>query len=169
MKLFKAVLVLALVSAAAVLIPLRRAQRAFASHAAVPAYAAAPRPSLRRRPGTARSVAKPRVSSEQSAVVESASLRGRATVRTPRRQEKLASAEHRRGDHDTGQRALSLKGQSSAGAATATSEVGDCLVDPPGATRPSHQSHLLSPVSQLAAASQADGDTPVPPPRTAAL
>ena len=168
MKLFKAVLVLALVSAAAVLIPLRRAQRAFASHAAVPAYAAAPRPSLRRRPGAARSVAKPRVSSEQSAVVESASLRGRATVRTPRRQEKLASAEHRRGDHDTGQRAPSLKGQVSAGA-TATSEVGDCLVDPPGATRPSHQSHLLSPVSQLAAASQADCDTPVPPPRTAAL
>ena len=165
MKVVKALLILALIIAAAVLIPLRRAQRAFASRTAVPAYAVAPRASLRRRPGHADRVAKPRVREEKATVIECA-VRGRGTVRPPRRQDRSAATEHRRGASETVRQAPSLKDHART---VGGDDVAPWFVGPAPATRPPQPCLSASPVRTLAVASQADADTPVPPPRTSAL
>ena len=90
-------LVLALVFAAAVIVPLRRAQRAFPSRSDVAAVVSAPRPSLRRRPSAARVITR-RIQESQSQSIVSASVDGKSKQErvspAVKRARRVVAAEH---------------------------------------------------------------------------
>ena len=142
MTVLKATVVLLLVSAAAVIIPLRRAQRAFAAISGHSGYSAAHRPVLRRRTNGPR-----------------ANLRSAAQDAPT-----TASAEASRNDHP---HPTAPKRVVSAAPGTDTQTIhADCALLGRAQQLPQPErltAHVASP--QLVVTAQAVGDTPVPPPK----
>jgi hypothetical protein len=166
MKLSRSLIVLALVTAAAVLIPLRRARAAFAPCAAVAGTTPAPRGSMRRRPSRPSPV--PRVQPPAHRQDVSVST----TTATPR-----VGKARRRGVTDAPARDAARQAAAHCGLSVTKApghdapggDAGDCVVD--AAPRPSRQDQVSSrvPTSRAAAATQAVADVPKPPPKQAAL
>jgi hypothetical protein len=166
MKLSRFVIVLALVTAAAVLIPLRRARAAFAPCEAAHRTTPPPRGSMRRRP-TRPAPPTVQVPSQRQDVSAS------TTTSAPRvgkaRRRCVTSAATAR---DATRHAATPSGQSltkASGHVAPGGDAGDCVVD--AAPLHSRQDQVSSPIPAptATAVTQAVSDVPKPPPKQASL
>ena len=159
MTVLKATLVLLLVTAAAVIGPYRRAQRAFAATSPQPAFAAASRGAIRRR------VSRPaigRAPTRGSKVQYASAQTSVAARRGGRRTRAVATLVHasRTGTvQEASRQSTSVASQNSSG------HIGPALPDRP--ERFFHAQHFqaASPTPPLAAATQVVRDIPKPPPK----
>jgi hypothetical protein len=162
MTLLKAIVCLALIFAAVVLFPLRRAQQAFAPRGAGATVASAPRPKFRRRPGRALAAIR-----RHHAVVAS-EFATAVKVKAPRRRRTASTVSHVR-SAQLSRHAMKPSSPGHAPAAHAA-DSGATHFDfaPPGrAVRPPEPECARTPVANppLSVTPQAVGDIPVPPPK----
>ena len=171
MNLSRSLIVLALVTAAAVLIPLRRARAAFAPCAAVPGATPAPRGSMRRRPN--RPIALPKVqppaprqdlnASTTSTAPRVGKARRRSVTSGPRHNATRDATRHATG-HSCCPSVTKASAHDAPGG-----DAGDCVVETaPRAWRQERVSSRIS-TSRAAAVTQAVADVPKPPPKQACL
>ena len=161
-------LVLALSLAAAVLLPLRRAQRALAMHSSQPGLTSAPRPSLRRRPVRPSTLPRPETRPERELTRTDGVLPFTTIARPAPR---ALSASPWRGPLPEKQPALRNSPTVPAHLATrcacgrVTDDEGDRMVHGIDGVPPSQQSIPAAPAWRLVAETQVHEDTPHPPPR----
>jgi len=162
----KATVVLLVVSAAAVIIPLRRAQRAFAAISGHSGYSAAQRPLVRRRPSG------PRASLRSAQEVQSQKLSAATLVVASRgrRVRTVAAATASKANQPRGERQQPAPQRLASAAQSADHQSAhhDCalLVGARQFPRPERLDASVS-SSAMVVTAQAVGDTPVPPPKLA--
>jgi hypothetical protein len=163
MTLLKATLCLALIFAAVVLIPLRRAQQAFAPRSGGLAVASVPRFKLRRRLGRTLTAA------QREQPPKLCEVTAPTKVKAPRRRRTISTVSHAR----SAPTLLQSHKQSPHAGATAPAAAHaafHCDFAPPGrATRLAEPECVMTAAASapLSATTQAVGDTPVPPPKSA--
>ena len=164
----RSAIVLAIVLSAAVMTPLRRAQRAFGTYAAGPRHTATARPSLRRRLDRAGAV------SRQDTRHEARHLSTRTTVgaavgrRGRRDLAASVSAGARRGS-DRQVTAKPSPSFSKQAGPSVSHGAGDCVPDRSATVFPPEPIDSSDPIPRLVAATQVVDDIPDPPPRHSTL
>jgi hypothetical protein len=163
MTLLKATLCFTLIFAAVVLFPLRRAQQAFAPRSGSPAVASVPRFKLRRR--LSRSI----LAARREHSTRASELAAPVKVKAPRRRRTVSTVSHVRSAL-TLREAHKQSPHAGAGAPAVSRAAFNCDFAPPGrATRLPEPECVVSAFSSppLSVTTQAVGDTPVPPPKSA--
>jgi hypothetical protein len=157
-------LVLALIFAAAVMTPLRRARTVFAPRSAVPTLVATRSPSLRRRPSR-----RPAIRREVGVRVRNAPIEATLTCRPAARGPTGVLSRSASSPGSKFQRHWRSDSVAKRPAPTVQHDDCDRMVDLVGAVGRTELSYSLGPPSPLAVTAQAVGDVPKPPPKSFAL